>query len=335
MQIESVNSGHQTKTLGQLFDFLDEVFGGAKITGSGPTCNINVVCPVCKAKKGSLKNKLAIKVDALLPKCWVCGYKRKTLIHLLKTYHPDYLKVFVDDFYGGIIPDEYEEKETEANVKLELPHGFIMLAEQFDQPKSIMAKEAKQYLVKRGATKRDFWYFKFGITVTDKKFAFRIIVPSFDKEGELNYYTGRTTQFVKNGPKYLDADGHKETAIFNEINIDWAKELTIVEGPFDLLKCNDNATCLLGKTLETNYRLFQEIIRHETPVLLALDNDAQKRQLKIAKMFAEYDIPVRLFEVPKNLKDVGEMTKQQFIAQAKGAKVYELENDHMYHFQLL
>ena len=46
------------------------------------------------------------------------------------------------------------------------------------------------------------------------------------------------------GAKWNIRDGQwTEKAVLID---DWKKELTLVEGPFDLFKCDTNATCLLG-----------------------------------------------------------------------------------------
>jgi hypothetical protein len=103
--------------------------------------------------------------------------------------------------------------------------------------------------------------------------------------------------------------------------IDWSQELTLVEGVFDLVKCNENATCLLGSTLDPSYLLFQRIIENSTPILLALDNDARPKSFKLAKLLLEYGISVRKLEIPKELNDVGQMTKQQFLGAREGAKL--------------
>ncbi|NIT99670.1 MAG: toprim domain-containing protein, partial [Nitrosopumilaceae archaeon] len=67
---------------------------------------------------------------------------------------------------------------------------------------------------------------------------------------------------------------------------------TIVEGVFDLFKCNDNATTILGSTLDTDYKLFEKIVVYNTPILLAFDNDktGQRKAMKIAAKLREYDI---------------------------------------------
>jgi hypothetical protein len=114
--------------------------------------------------------------------------------------------------------------------------------------------------------------------------------------------------------------------IFNELNIDWAQELVIVEGSFDLVKCTENATCLLGSTLDSTYLLFQRIVEKNTPVLLALDPNVKKKTYKLAKLFLEYGISVRIFSVPSGFNDVGEMTKKLFAEESKRAVSFSNED---------
>ena len=99
--------------------------------------------------------------------------------------------------------------------------------------------------------------------------------------------------------------------IFNEINIDWSKELTLVEGPFDLFSCRQNATCLLGSTLNERHRLFSYIVRNRTPVVLALDKDAELKTQKIASLLSSYDIQVRIMDT-SGFEDVGAMSLDEF-----------------------
>ena len=168
------------------------------------------------------------------------------------------------------------------------------------------------------------WYYKLG-TCTSGRFRRRVIVPSFDFEGKLNYYVARAIDddVVQ---RYANAKVPKIEIVFNEINIRWDKELTIVEGPFDLMKCNDNATCLLGSGLSSDSRLFNKIITHQTPVLLGLDKDMQDKTQKIAKKLYEFNVPVRVLSIGDK-DDVGEMSKREFEQARKHARVWS--NDDM------
>ena len=156
---------------------------------------------------------------------------------------------------------------------------------------------------------RDIWYFKLG-TCASGRFRRRVIFPSFNDDGTLNYYTARSIdQDTK--MKYINASVPKKTVLFNDINIDWSRPLTLVEGPFDLTKSTYNSTCLLGSHLPEDGILFNKIVKNKTPINLALDPDAIQKSHNIAKLLFSYDVNVKIVNVPKG-KDVGDMTRKSF-----------------------
>ena len=106
-----------------------------------------------------------------------------------------------------------------------------------------------------------------------------------------------------------------------EINIDWKSELTLVEGPFDLMKANENATCLLGCTLKEDQVLFKKIVRNDTPVCLALDPDVVDKSYSIACLLTSYGISVRILDC-SGYEDVGAMSKSNFYERLQSAKLF-------------
>lgn len=305
-------------TRGQAIDFITKIFGEGSLSNQG--ANISVVCPVCISKNGSFynKRKLAIRTDNFANHCWVCNYKSRNLADLIKRYHPGYFTEYLTRFVGTQqlkFTTNNNNKVVEAEFKL--PNGFQLLALPNKDPNMEIAyRSAISYIAKRfGLETKDLdpshlWYWKFGIVLEDRAFVNRVIMPSFTIDGELNYFTGRA--FVDVNPKYLNPHVQREDVIFNEININWKEPLTIVEGPFDLIKCNQNATCLLGSDLTTEYKLFLMLVKHKTPVILALDPDAKDKALKVAELLSEFDVPVSLLDIPAPYKDVGELTQTQF-----------------------
>lgn len=334
--------------LTELLNFLTKTFGSYKL--SADEINVSVVCPKCKQDKGESysKKKLVIRTDDLRFHCFVCGTKGKKLGWLIKKYKPiwleEYNKTFSEeegDFSSCLLKEELtiEEEERlaeEAAKKVELPKDFVLLASFFDKENiEYYIKDAKNYLLSRGMTKRDFWYFQFGITREQEGFVDRVIIPSYDQNGKLNYFTARGI-YKRCFPKYLNPTLRKrEDIIFNEINIDWSEELTLVEGPFDLTKCNENSTCLLGKALNENYLLFKKIIENDTPILLCLDDDAKKEQLTIALLLCQYGVSVRMVRIPDKIHDVGEMNKEQFLELRETAIKFDMENYLKYKLDLV
>lgn len=315
-----MNDSKKIYTEGEFVDFLERVFGPSYFSGTGKNKNINFICPICLDKKGNEynKKKLAIKIDGKnhLVKCWVCGYKSRNLLNLIRKFYPGLLQDYVDVFLGQQ-PINWEATDFESipdDTVVKLPNGFQLFAHPFySQPN----KSLVNYLKKRldGCTE-DFdtllWRWKFGFTDnSDEGNSNRIILPSLDKDGNLNYYTSRGI-YKNSFPKYKNPKIDRENIIFNELNIDWKKPLVLVEGPFDLIKSTENSTCILGSELDEEYLLFQEIIKNKTSVILALDPDAEKKTDIIAKKLYEYDIDVFIVNIPKNYKDVGEMPQNEF-----------------------
>ena len=300
--------------------------------------NASVVCPRCAEKQDNLqKRKLVIRTDDFLTHCWVCGYRSTNLVNLLSDYRPHLIEEYRERFniqqpFKRCIDFDPAHLFDEKPVIVEPPHvlvptGFTLMANHLGkQNKSV--DNAWRYLRDRKVTEADLWLWKMGVTdhkptkEGEPNYRFRVIIPSFDSQGTLNYFSARAYWKALKGPKYSNPNVPRELVVFNELNIDWNEELTIVEGVFDLIKCNENATCLLGSTLDTSYVLFQRIVEHGTPVLLALDPDAKSKSFRMAKLFLEYGIQVRILQVPQGVEDVGVMTKDQFIEQAKTAREF-------------
>lgn len=305
-------------TQSQVVTFIEKVFGEGKSSNGG--LNISVVCPICASKHGHgySKKKLVIRTDNWVSQCWVCAFKGRNILPLLKKFHPQSVGEFVTTFLTSEqLLSQVEEIEEKKEYQIKMPEGFQLLA----QAKGKQAWWFKKYLRERGiAEDRDLWYWKFGFTEEDADFKDRIIIPSFDSEGKLNYWTARAT---KRGmkQKYLNPPTKREAVIFNELNIDWSKPVTVTEGPFDLLKCNENATCLLGSAINEEYLLFQKIVQNNTQVVLALDEDARDKAFEISKSFGLYSTDVSLLVVPKCFGDVGAMSKEQFTKLYKEAKL--------------
>ena len=65
-------------------------------------------------------------------------------------------------------------------------------------------------------------------------------------------------------------------------------------------------------------KLFQKIVRHDTPVYVALDPDAEKKSLQLIKKMIEYDIEVYKVDISP-YADVGEMSAEEFQERKKNA----------------
>ena len=116
--------------------------------------------------------------------------------------------------------------------------------------------------------------------------------------------------------RYKNPDASRDI-IFNELNVDWDSDVTLVEGVFDAIFAG-NAVALLGSTLREESRLFQHIIRNDSSVFIALDPDAEKKAMKIAHTLLKYDIEVWKIDIPEG-EDVSSIGKEAFAELKKSA----------------
>ena len=289
--------------------FVESVFGRSFLARSG---NLDVKCPICDPKDPT-KKKLSIRVTDDANHCWVCGFRARSLVPLLRRFAPDRLKEYIDTFLPTSIADRYKAcspEHVKAKQVAHLPGDFSLIAA--SDMRDPDEKAVRNYLVQsRGITERDLWFFKFG-TSNQSRWYRRAIMPSFDSNGEVNYVIGRAIDNWRK-PKYDTLDIPKNDVVFNEINIDWKQELVIVEGPFDLISCPDNSVPLLGSTLSEMSLLFDRIISNETPIVIMLDADTMDHKTPmIAKKMLEYNIKVRVVDLRLHGKhDPGEMKKDE------------------------
>lgn len=302
----SVTSTHERVT------FIKKVFG--EISRARDGINVAVSCPACSNKR---KKKFSINIETGQCHCWVCDLRGKTLVPILRKFD---MSRFVEEYCQKFDVElrkkhsDTSEEEKEAS----LPDDFkLILDESRNRDPDIRA--CQLYLKNRNVTQRDLWYYKIG-TSQSKRFRRRVIFPSFDSLGDINFFVARGIDNTSR-IKYINCPINKQSIVFNEINIDWKRELSIVEGPFDLLKSGYNSTCLLGSRLSLESMLFSKIAHYRTPVLLCLDNDMNKKTHSIARLLSEYGCSVRILELG-SYSDVGEMTKEVFIKKQKEAATW-------------
>jgi DNA primase len=118
--------------------------------------------------------------------------------------------------------------------------------------------------------------YQIGYTV-DGEFAYRVILPSYDKDGYLNYFIARA--WVPKKMKYKNPTVPKDEIIFNEQNIDFNKDIYLSEGAFDMLFL-DNCIPLLGKHVST--LLFERLYNDaKGDIHICLDGDAYDNAVQL------------------------------------------------------
>jgi DNA primase len=231
---------------------------------------ISFDCPVCAEEKGlddgDGKGNLEINYIRHVYKCWACGETHGTHGPLGKLFD-GYATKQQKKVYNLIKPEEFKQEEKKRN-KLRLPEGFTTFKD--SNPRFIPHIEAYKYLQSRGITDEMIERYKIGYTVSGD-FAYRIIIPSYDLEGNLNYFVGRA--WVSKKMKYKNpASVPKDEIIFNEYLIDWNRDIYLVEGAFDSFFL-DNPLVMLGKKMS---KLILETIYNKANgnIIICVDGDA-------------------------------------------------------------
>lgn len=206
-----------------------------------------------------------------------------------------------------------EEKKEEPLQRIDLPNEFRSLLDD----RHYLASDSEFFLKKeRGLTEDDIFFWKIGYC-TSGEYRDRIVVPSFDREGYINYFIARSYDKTT-WPPYLNPDLSKNI-IFNELYIEWDEPITLVEGVFDAIKAGHNSVPLLGSSLNKKMILYKRILKLRPTVFLALDSDAERKSLNIISDFLENDIEVYYVDL-KPFNDVGQMTPQEFKLRKENAK---------------
>ena len=229
-------------------------------------------CPNCMdikgLDKGDNKGNLEINLNKFVYHCWGCGISGP-LGKLFDSYGTKKQK----KVYNLIKPEELRQQENKK-PKLKLPEGYTTFED--SNPRFIPHIEAYKYLQSRGITDEIIKKYKIGYTVTGD-FAYRIIVPSFNKEGVLNYFVARA--WVKSRLKYKNPTAEKDQIIFNEGLIDWNKDVYLVEGAFDGFFL-ENSIVMLGKKMSS--LLFETLYANaKGNIIICTDGDAWSDGLKL------------------------------------------------------
>jgi DNA primase len=282
-----------------LIYLIDSVLGSGKPTSKG---NRAYHCPECKHHKLKLEVNLDESSSHFQSyQCWVCSFKGKKLTTLFKKIEADSDKVNELRFLIKSSPKDNRQEITLKRVSL--PTEFISL---LNPPSNLTAKQAIHYLNKRGISKIDILkynigYCEFGV------YSNMIILPSYDSNGNLNYFTSRS--FNKNSKiKYKNPDVSRDI-IGLELFINWNVPLVLCEGIFDAIAIKRNAIPLLGKNIQPE--LMKKIINSSVEkIYIALDKDAIKQALNFCETLMNEGKEVYLVDI--NEKDPSDMGFEKF-----------------------
>jgi len=268
----------------EFHNIIYKIFDG-DVKGINESEQLKVNCPRCQQRDGLLypdgKYNLEINTSKRVFKCWKCDEPRfsGSLGKLIRIYGStaDY-EIYKS--YSSILGDiTYTSENNNDEIILSLPKEFISFADMnLNNPEHI---KAYNYLIfDRKISREKILKYRLGFCL-EGKYKNRIIIPSYGKDGDINYFVSRTFN-EKIKLKYLNPDISKSLFIFNEGYINWDKTVYLVEGVFDMLSLPSNAIPLLGKTI---FDLLLEKIEYYKPnIIILLDPDAFNSALSLFYM---------------------------------------------------
>ena len=279
-----------------LKQLLESVLGKSKSARGGDEAVF--YCPSCNHHK----KKLTFNLLSQKFQCWVCSYKGHRAYQLLRKANAP-TSVYstlkeLDSQYNFKQP----QKQKENNDIIQLPEGTQSII----SSSAILSKHALHYLDQRGVTQQDI--VKYDISYNEiGEYKNMVIIPSYNEDGFLNYYVGRS--FDKNAYiKHKLAPTTKDIIGF-EMHINWDLPVILCEGAFDAIAIKRNAIPLFGKKIPS--ALMKKIITSNCKkIYLALDNDALKDTLNHAEKLMGYG--KRIYIIEMDDKDPSELGFKEF-----------------------
>lgn len=239
-------------------------------------------CPACSEERGlpngDGKGNLEINYNRSIFKCWSCyetNHMHGPILKLLKKYGTP--KIIRD--YLLVKPDASEVFVKEKKeIVVNLPEGYTKLSE--CSQKEYKFTQAMHYLSERGIKDDIIREYDIGFT-TKGPFFNRIIIPSYDSDGVLNYFIARWFDKKYNKLKYINPEAEKQEIIFNEGKVNWDATIYLVEGVTDHIVI-PNSIPLLGKVISQKLldMLHDKALGY---IVIILDGDAIEDAKKLYK----------------------------------------------------
>ena len=277
-------------------------------------------CPFCNHHK----KKLQVNCETQKWHCWVCnagGHKIGILLRKInapKQIISEVLKILGD--YKGTS----HEKEEVTKYDVSLPRCYQPLWKTSEDP---LYKNAISYLKLRGISGIDILRYSIGFC-SSNGYSNRIIIPSYDADGKLNYFIARD-MFPNSKLKYKNPPMSKDTVCF-EMFINWNEPIVLCEGVFDAIAIRRNVIPLLGKF--PSKTLVKRLVEKKVKTIyVALDEDAKKDAIKLSKFLMDYGISTHLLNL--NDKDPSELGFSNFwkiLKKTKQTKFSDLIKERLY-----
>ena len=244
------------------------------------------------------KPKLQVNIQTGKWHCWVSNQGGHNLYQLFKKVGAGYQDFkLLNQLLGET---SFYQKDTDKKSEvIQLPQEMKLLSDKKDT--SIIKEHALRFLRKRGITSEDIKRYNLGYC-SEGVYQNRIIIPSYDSIGKLNYFVGR--DFYASTLKYKNPPIPKDVIGF-DLYVNWSLPIILVEGVFDAMSIKNNSIPLFGKTILP--KLYGKIIENKVKdIFIILDSDAFDDAIQITEKFVNEGISVNFVKLDgKDPNDLG------------------------------
>ncbi len=220
------------------------------------------------------KPKLQVNIVSQKWHCWVSNQGGHSIYSLFKKINAD--SRYFTELKDLVFTPSKSEDKTESKIIVSLPREFLPL---WVMNKSLYRNQAKSFLHKR------------------------VIIPSYDDKGLLNYFVGRS--FVGEKMKYKNPNVSRDIVPFDWY-IAWSKPIVLCEGVFDAISIRSNAIPMLSKKPSRSLlrKIFEKNVK---TIYIALDDDAKKDAYNMSEFFRDFGVDCKVVKLPtdKDPNDLG------------------------------
>lgn len=264
-------------------------FLGDSKNGMSDNGQIQFSCPKCIDEKGEKergKYNLEVNLYKQVYKCWSCSSVDNSMEGRLG-------KLFRK--YGPSSAYEEYKKELNSLIKSKLYDIDDTILSTVDDDSLVLPLGYKKiniatcnniqllnYLSKRKITQDIIDRYNIGYTSwtpQEPTSSNRIIIPSYDRYGDLNYWVGRDYTGTSK-MKYKNCTSDKKNIVFQESLVDFDADIVLCEGAIDCIY-PPNAISLLGKILTHDMELYRALMsRANANIYVCLDTDTKINETK-------------------------------------------------------
>jgi len=250
----------------RLIELLERVLGKSKKTTGD---NYAFYSPFAEHYKPKLEINIKTTAAGDNPwHCWISDEKGKTIRSLFKKLN-----------VSSQIWDEY--------------NSIFRNIRKYTQPsKSVIYSHALNYILGRGIRPGDIVKYGIGYCV-EGEYSNKIIIPSYDSDGMLNYFVSRA--FYDTVQKHKNPKVSKDIIGF-DLYVNWNEPIVICEGVFDAIAIRRNAIPIFGKTIPP--KLEKKILdKKVSRIYVCLDSDAINNSIQLCEKLMGWGIKVHLVQL--------------------------------------